>query len=130
MIIPEVLMPTALKRVLFWTPRILSILFILFIGLFSLDVFGTGASFWDTLLGFLIHNIPAFILLAALILAWRWEWVGTVLFAGFGIWYLVNARGVSPMLYYVIFAGIPFLVAILFLVGWIARNKSDLQVLK
>ena len=130
MIIPEVLMPTALKRVLFWTPRILSILFILFIGLFSLDVFGTGASFWDTLLGFLIHNIPAFILLAALILAWRWEWVGTVLFAGFGIWYLVNARGVSPMLYHVIFAVIPFLVAILFLVGWIARNKSDLQVLK
>ena len=116
-------MPTALKRVLFWTPRILSILFILFIGLFSLDVFGTGASFWDTLLGFLIHNIPAFILLAALILAWRWEWVGTVLFAGFGIWYLVNARGVSPMLYYVIFAGIPFLVAILFLVGWIARKQ-------
>jgi hypothetical protein len=119
----EVLMPTALKRILFWTPRILSILFILFIGLFSLDVFGTGASFWDTLLGFLIHNIPAFILLTALILAWRWEWVGAVLFAGFGIWYLVTSWGKFPWSVPLLVAGLPILMGVLFLVGWVARKQ-------
>jgi len=116
-------MPTTLKRILFWMPRILGILFVAYLSLFALDVFGEGYGFWKTALALLVHIIPSLVLVVALVLAWRWEWIGTVLFAGFGILYLANARGVSPMLYYVIFAGIPFLVAILFLVGWIARKQ-------
>jgi hypothetical protein len=123
MMIAEVLMPKTLKQILFWTPRILGILFTLFVGMFSLDVFGMGGGFWATLGGFIVHNIPTLILLAALVLGWRWEWVGAALFTGFGVWYLAEARGVSPMLYYVIFAGIPFLVGALFLVGWITREQ-------
>ena len=115
-------MPKVLKQFLFLTPRILSILFVLFLSLFALDVFGEGYGFWKTALALLIHLIPSLVLVAALVLAWRWEWVGA-LFAGFGIWYLVNARGVSPVLYYVIFAGIPFLVGILFLLGWFTRKQ-------
>jgi hypothetical protein len=34
-------MNKALKRFLFWTPRLAGILFILFISLFALDVFDT-----------------------------------------------------------------------------------------
>ena len=32
------------KRVLYWTPRVLGILFALFISIFALDVFGEGYS--------------------------------------------------------------------------------------
>ena len=123
----EVPMPKALRQILFWTPRILSILFILFIGLFSLDVFGTGAGFWVTLRGFLIHNIPVFILLAVLILAWRWEWIGAVLYIGFGIWYLVAMGGRFNWTVYLVVAGVPILIGVLFLVGWIWRKQNRIR---
>ena len=46
------------KLALFWTPRILCIVFALFLSLFSLDVFGEGYGFWETLLALLIHLVP------------------------------------------------------------------------
>ena len=66
------------KRLLFWTPRALAIVFIAFLSLFALDVFGEGYGFWQTLLALVIHLIPTWILIALLILAWRWEWIGAV----------------------------------------------------
>jgi hypothetical protein len=68
------------EKVLFWSPRILTILAILFIMMFSLDVFGGDQPLGKQLLGFLIHNIPALILTAILLVAWRWEVIGGVIF--------------------------------------------------
>jgi hypothetical protein len=123
MMIAEVLMLKTFKQILFWAPRVLSIIFIFFIGMFSLDVFGTGAGFWATLASFLIHNIPTFFLAAALILAWRWEWVGAAAFIGFGVWYLAAVRGFDIGTY-LLLAGVPFLNGVLFLVGWIWRKQN------
>jgi prepilin signal peptidase PulO-like enzyme (type II secretory pathway) len=47
---------------------------------FSFDVFGGEESFGLKMIGFLIHNIPVLILVAVLIIAWRWEMAGGVLF--------------------------------------------------
>ncbi|HTX91278.1 MAG TPA: hypothetical protein VMC09_08680 [Anaerolineales bacterium] len=116
-------MNKSLKSFLFWTPRVLSILFILFVGLFSLDVFETKAGFWATLLGFLIHNIPTFILIAALILAWRWEWVGAALFIGFGIWYIAASWGRFDWTAPLLLGGIPILVGLFYLVSWVWRKR-------
>lgn len=116
-------MRNSIKRTLFWTPRILSIIFALFLGLFSLDVFGMGAGFWATLAGFLFHNLPTFILLIALFLAWRWEWIGTVVFFGFGVWYLVTSWGKFDWTAPLIISGIPILIGALFLVGWLDRKR-------
>jgi hypothetical protein len=68
------------KRVLFWTPRILTMLFILLLSLLSLDVVGVGYSFGETLIAFLMHMIPTFIVAIALALAWRRAWLGAMLF--------------------------------------------------
>jgi hypothetical protein len=68
------------EKILFWIPRILSILAILFMMMFSLDVFGGDEPLGRQLLGFLIHNIPAFILTVVLIIAWKWEVAGGSLF--------------------------------------------------
>lgn len=116
-------MPKVLKQILFWTPRILSILFVLFLSLFALDVFGEGYNFWQTALALLIHLIPSIVLVAALVLAWRWEWVGAALFIGFGIWYLVISWGKFNWTAPVVIAGVPMLVGVLFLVGWIYRKR-------
>ena len=56
------------RGVIFWLPRILSIIFILFLTMFSLDIFGNGYSFWEIVVGLLVHNIPSLILLIVLTL--------------------------------------------------------------
>lgn len=68
------------EKILYWTPRIITILAILFMGMFSLDVFGGNEPLTKKLLGFLIHNIPVLILIGVLIIAWKREIIGGVLF--------------------------------------------------
>jgi len=67
-------------KILYWTPRILAILAILFLIMFSFDAFEGDDSFGRKLLGFLVHNIPAFILVVALAVAWNHEIIGGVIF--------------------------------------------------
>ncbi len=69
-----------LAKIIHWTPRIASILIILFMGLFSLDVFGMGASPLEVLGAFLMHNIPSIVMLVLLIFAWKRPVVGFVAF--------------------------------------------------
>jgi hypothetical protein len=68
------------EKTLYWIPRILTILAILFMMMFSFDVFRGNEPLGRKLLGFLIHNIPVLILTAILIIAWRWEIIGGVVF--------------------------------------------------
>src|ERR1035438_6226099 len=77
------------KGTLFWTPRALAIAYIAFISLFALDVFGEGRGFWEILLRLTMHLVPTFVLIVALLLAWRWEWVGATLYAGAGMLYVI-----------------------------------------
>jgi hypothetical protein len=77
-------------RLLYWSPRILSIAFAIFLSLFALDVFNEVHGFWRIVLAFSIHLIPALVIVAALIVAWRWEWIGTGLFALLAVYYAVH----------------------------------------
>jgi hypothetical protein len=68
------------EKILYWTPRVLAILATLFLMMFSFDVFDGSEPLSRELLGFLIHNIPVLILTAILVVAWKWEIVGGILF--------------------------------------------------
>lgn len=114
-------MKQAGKRILFWSPRILTILFIGFISLFALDVFGEGLSFWQALSGFLIHLIPTYILIVTLFFAWKWEWVGTVANAALAIFYIISYRGHWSA--YLAICGPLLVIAVLFFLGWIKRKE-------
>ncbi len=116
-------MKTSLRRWLFWTPRILCILFAGFLSVFDLDAFGEGLGFWETALAFLIHLIPTWLVLAALALSWRWEWAGGVAFVGLGLFYLFTTWGRFPWNVYLIIVGPLFLVGGLFLVNWLYRTE-------
>jgi hypothetical protein len=111
------------KRILFWTPRLLSILFAFFISLFAFDVFDVGYGFWETVLALLIHLVPVFILLIGLVIAWRWEWVGALIFWGFAVCYVAITWGQFPLFVYLLMAGVPFVVGILWLVDWLYRAE-------
>jgi len=111
------------KQILYWLPRVLGILFVLFVSIFALDVFGQGYGFWETLLALLVHLIPSFILLAVVALAWRWGWVGAILYTGFGVWYLISSWGKFHWSVYLIMVGIPVFTGLLFLADWWYRRR-------
>jgi len=110
-----------LKHTMFWTPRIAGILFVLFISLFTLDIFDMQLGFWGTIVGLFMHLIPSILLAIAIVLAWRWEWIGALIFAGWSVFYIATARGFHWSVY-VIIAGIPLVIGILFLLDWIYRK--------
>lgn len=63
-----------------WIPRILAILAILFVSMFALDSFTPDKSLQIQIRAFLVHLIPSFILLILLVVAWRYELAGGILF--------------------------------------------------
>jgi len=127
------------SKFVYWTPRILSIIFILFLAMFSLDVFGNGYGFWGTVLGLFMHNIPVFILTILLIIAWKHELVGAITFCAAGLLYIlqliISMIRSPPFQWYalswsLIIAGPAFFIGILFLIGWKQRKKKEKQFKK
>jgi uncharacterized membrane protein YgdD (TMEM256/DUF423 family) len=117
-------MTKPVKRLLFWTPRILCILFAVFVSLFSFDVFGEGYSFWKTILALLMHLIPTGIILVVLAVSWRWEWVGAIIFSALGVLYIVMFWGRFKWHVYLLpISGPLFLVGFLFLINWLYRKQ-------
>ena len=116
-------MNTSTKRVLFWTPRVLCILFAMFLSLFALDVFSEGHGFWETILALLIHLVPVYIVVIALVIAWRWEWVGAILFIPLALFYLVWSWGQFHWSAYLVISGPLFLVGVLFLINFVYRAE-------
>jgi hypothetical protein len=124
-------------RFVYWTPRILSIIFILFLAMFSLDVFDMKLGFWGTLLGLFMHNIPVFILSVVLLMSWKHEIVGGIVFISAGTLYVVvmlmnmlrNSFEWYTMSYSLIIAGPAFLIGILFVVNWLKKEKNHKSAL-
>jgi hypothetical protein len=117
-------MKQSIKTILLWTPRVLGILFVLFISLFALDIFEMRLGFWGTILGLFMHLIPSIVLAIAVALAWKWEWVGALGFLGWAVWYLlVFFQSGFDWVTYVMIAGLPVLIGLLFLVGWAWRKQ-------
>lgn len=121
-----------LRRVLVWTPRILSMAFVAFLSLFAMDVFEENVGFWPTLQALVIHLIPTLVLIVALILAWRREWIGVVVYAAVGVLYLVwvttlrrPVPAATRLVWAMMIAGPAFLIATLFLANW--RKHDELR---
>ena len=108
-------------RVLYWTPRVLCLVFAVFLGLFALDSFDEGPDLGRQVGAFLIHLVPTYLVLGILAVAWRWEWVGAVAFFGLGVLYLVMAWGRFHWSAYAVISGPLFLLAGLFLANWVRR---------
>ena len=82
-----------LRQTLFWLPRVMGIVFVLFLSIFALDIFDSGLNFWETILGLFMHLIPSIVLAIAVAVAWRREWVGAAAFMGWAVFYITKMRG-------------------------------------
>lgn len=117
------------SKFVYWAPRILSILFILFLALMSLDIFEGNYGFWGTILGLFMHNLPTFILIIVLLISWKHELVGAVAFVLAGLIYIFLLMRNSFEWYYLLWAiqisGIAFIIGILFFINWYKKKKIN-----
>jgi hypothetical protein len=112
------------RGVWFWAPRILTILFALFLSVFALDVFEGKKAFLETLAALALHLIPTFLVVVLLVLAWRWELIGVVAFAGLAIAYVGLLWGRFSWVAYAVISGSLLLMSVLFLLSWRQRVRA------
>ena len=120
-------------KIIHWIPRVLCILAILFISMFALDAFRPELTFWQQLGGFMMHLIPSFVLLALLVVAWKWELIGGIIFTLIGLVmspiiythnYNMN-QSISMSLIVILSITFPFIVVgVLFIVGHFMKKKE------
>lgn len=109
---------------LYWAPRVLSLLFIAFLSLFALDVFGEykGLAIIPALF---VHLLPSLVLLVATVAAWKYDFLGTITFLGFAIWYVWMVGFDRPWSWYVSISGPAAIAAILFFLNWVKRSRNE-----
>jgi len=125
-------MKKKINKFIYWTPRILCILFLLFLTIFSLDVFDPENNYTlgQTLLALFMHNIPVFVLAIILWISWKYEIVGGIVFILAGILFMISSVArQAPDPWYIALAvsliiAVPaFMIGILFLMGWFKKRK-------
>ena len=104
-----------MKKILFWTPRILGTLFIVFLSLFALDMFSDDLKWYEQILGFLIHLLPSLVLLVFLIMAWKKHLLGSIMFLVAGIFYIFLSWGKMDGWSFLVISGPAILIGILFI---------------
>ncbi len=120
-------MKTSTKEIVYWTPRVICILFAFFMGLFSFDVFNEGYGFGETIIALLTKLLPVFILIFLLVISWRWEWVGAIAFNFIGFVYVVYTWGKIPFVTHLGITAPMFVVGILFLLNWIYKDEISIR---
>lgn len=114
------------RKWLYWLPRVAVLLFAAFVSLFALDVFDAGYSGRELLVALFMHLIPTLVMLGAIAVAWRREWVGALFLIGWALFYVMRARDFGAGVY-AIMAGLPFVLGLLFLLNWQERQRSTRQ---
>lgn len=104
------------NKILYWTPRILCILFIIFISMFALDVFSEGYGFLEVLLALFMHLLPSFIFLGILLISWKWELIGGILFIFLSLFTLFFFNQ-ADMVTFLIMTGPLLFIGVLFILN-------------
>lgn len=114
-----------MDRFLHYAPRLLSLVFVAFLSVFALDVF-EGQFNALMIVGFLIHLLPSFALLALTIIAWRYPVAGAGAFIGFALAYVMLAGFDRPWSWYAAISLPSLLVGVLYLADWLYSRKTHI----
>ena len=109
---------TTRTSLLLWAPRLAGVLLALFLAVFALDAFD-GRPLPQAVPGFLIHLVPAGIVLAIVAVAWRLPLAGAVAFPVLAAVYAVSVRW--RLDWVAVIGGPLLLVGVLFLASWRAQ---------
>ncbi len=100
-----------MKNFIYYLPRALAILIVVFFSIFILEGFSPEFGWIDSLM----HLLVALVALGATIIAWKWPKIGGWIFIIFGLLFLSMAFR-SQYWGGLIIGGVPLLTGILFLI--------------
>jgi len=106
------------QMLLFWGPRIAGLIVAGFLALLALDAFNEG-SFVAALPAFAIHLLPSLVVLTAVAVAWKSEWIGAAAFIALAVIYAVMVRGRVDWMAAI--SGPLLVVGLLFVASWRQR---------
>jgi hypothetical protein len=102
--------------------------------MFALDAFAPGLTIWQQVGDFLIHLIPSYIMVGLLIIAWKWEYAGGIIYTVFGLGLCVfifllnlnrNHFSVAQTILATLIVAFPFvIVGILFIVSHYMKKRA------
>jgi hypothetical protein len=98
--------------------------------LLSFDVFSPEASAGEMAVGFLMHNISTVILLGLVLLAWRHELVGGIVFGLLALFFIAQfatkmdpSTPMNEIAAAVVFTGLIVLASCLYFLNWRRKRK-------
>ncbi|MFH1536638.1 MAG: hypothetical protein ABID45_01475 [Patescibacteria group bacterium] len=115
-----------LKKILYWSPRILGIVFIVLINLIQFIgyLLSPDMALREEILSDAIHWIQNLILVAILLVTWKWGDIGIILYLSIGIiYFLVLITGFILAPVQIIFIAFLFIIGLLFLLEKILSKK-------
>jgi hypothetical protein len=111
-----------------WFPRIMLLIYAIFIVIFSSDVFGGQQIFITKLLDFLLHSIPTIVLLLILWLAWRKPMWGGLLIILVSLIFTVLFKTYHILIQFLMISICPFIIGLLFIiVHYMKPRKPQVQ---
>jgi hypothetical protein len=113
-----------IQKIAFWTPRVLGILYALFLSIFALDVFSEGYNVAETVLALGMHLIPTAVVAVVLLVAWKSERIGGLLFMLVGAAFWVFFGGRNDWIGSLIISGPLILIGALFLIWGYMEGRS------
>jgi hypothetical protein len=123
-------------KIIHWAPRIICMIAILLISMFAFDAFEERLPIWQQLTSFFIHLIPTYFLITLLIITWKREFIGGIIFLLVGIVsspfiFLINHNrnhfSIGTSLSIVAMINFPFIiVGILFVISHYMKKKRQL----
>jgi hypothetical protein len=111
---------------MYWTPRIASIILAIVPVVLTYSKFGIDQAYNPATSDQLVqHLAPSLCVLIVLAVAWRWEWVGALCFMAFSATYLFLTWGIAHPAVQAIMVIPPLVIGTLFLLSWI--NRAELH---
>ena len=114
-----------MKNLFTWLPRILALLFAVELAVLALDAFEGTNSFWEKLLGFFMHLVPALSVTAFLAIAWKFRLLGGVLFLVLGMIFTIYFNAWKTAFGFAMIAAPLFAAGLLFMLSqWWAVGEN------
>jgi hypothetical protein len=110
------------NKLLYWSPRILSLLFVAFLSLFALDVVGQYQGL-ALVLALGMHLLIPIGLLVVVIAAWKWDLIGAVTFFAFALYYVWIVGLGRDWSWYASISLPAVIVGSLFLLNWLHKRE-------
>lgn len=82
-----------MPSLILWIPRILAVALAFFLAMFAMDVYLEGKDFLQTSEAFIVHLIPAFCVIALLVIGWRRDGLASIGFLLLALAFFVALSG-------------------------------------